>query len=44
VLHNSALARLRDENPDLASRFDHMVIQKLSNALTRTNKLVATFR
>ncbi len=44
VLHNAALARLRQENPDLASRFDHMVIQKLSNALTRTNKLVATFR
>ena len=44
VLHNSALARLRHENPDLAGRFDHMVIQKLSNALTRTNKLVATFR
>lgn len=44
VLHKAALARLRTDNPDLAGRFDHMVIQKLSHALTRTNKLVATFR
>ena len=44
VLHKSALARLRAHHPDLAGRFDHMVIQKLSNALTRTSKLVAMFR
>ena len=44
VLREPALARLRAENPDLAGRFDQMVIRKLSGALTRTNKLVATFR
>lgn len=44
VLPKCALARLRADHPDLAGRLDHMVIQKLSNALTRTNKLVAMFR
>ena len=44
VLHKSALARLRTDHADLAGRFDHMVIHKLSNALFRTNKLMAAFR
>ena len=44
VLHKSALTLLRSEHPDLATRFDHMVIRKLSHALTRTNQLITTFR
>ena len=44
VLHKSALARLRSDHADLAGRFDHIVIRKLSNALVRTNKLMAAFR
>ena len=44
VLHAAALERLRVDHPALSRRFDHMVIQKLSNALTRTNKLVAMFQ
>jgi len=44
VLRKDSLARLRAVRPDLATRFDHMVIDKISRALTRTNKLVAMFR
>ncbi len=44
VLHKTDLARLREECPDLAVTFDHMVIRKVSHALTRTNKLVAMYR
>ena len=44
VLRETALERLRREQPELARRFDHMVIVKLSNALMRANRLVATYR
>ena len=44
VLHKASLARLRTECPDLAVTFDHMVIRKVSHALTRTNKLIAMYR
>ena len=44
VLHRGDLARMRDDCPELAMRFDHMVIKKISAALARTNKLVAMFR
>jgi len=44
VLRRDELARLRAAHPDLATRFDHMVIQKVSHALTRANKLVALYR
>lgn len=44
VLQKDALARLRATHPALATRFDHMVIQRISHALTRSNTLVAMFR
>jgi SulP family sulfate permease len=44
VLHRSALELLRADAPELALRFDHMVIRRVSHALTRTNKLVALYR
>lgn len=44
ILRKDALSRLRATHPELATSFDHMVIQKISRDLTRTNKLVAMFR
>ncbi len=44
VLRRDGLARLRAEHPDLATMFDHMVIHKVSHALTRANKLLAVYR
>jgi len=44
VLRREALAQLRAAHPDLAALFDHMVIHKVSHALTRANKLLALYR
>ncbi|MGE4062282.1 MAG: SLC26A/SulP transporter family protein [Rhodospirillaceae bacterium] len=44
VLRRESLARLREDNPGLAAKFDHMVIHKVSHALTRANKLLAVYR
>lgn len=44
VLRRDALAQLRGAHPDLAALFDRMVIQKVSHALTRANKLLALYR
>lgn len=44
VLRREALAQLRHAHPDLATRFDRMVIHKISHALTRANKLLALYR
>jgi len=41
VLHKEGLSRLRMNHPDLAEKFDYMVIRKLSRDLVRTGKLVA---
>ncbi len=42
ILHKDALQRMRIAHPDLAKRFDHMVIRKVSESLTRANRLIAT--
>jgi SulP family sulfate permease len=44
VLRREDLHRLRAAHPDLAAMFDHMVIHKVSHALTRANKLLALYR
>ncbi len=44
VLRREDLARLREAHPTLAAMFDHMVIHKVSHALTRANKLLALYR
>ena len=44
VLRRDDLARLRAAHPDVAAAFDHMVIHKVSHALTRANKLLALYR
>ncbi len=44
VLNRGALARLRAGRPALALAFDHVVIQKISRALSQTNKLVALYK
>lgn len=44
VLSESALRKLRDSNPSLASKFDLYVIKKLTNTLIRANKLIASLR
>lgn len=44
VLRREDLRRLRDAHPELAAMFDHMVIHKVSHALTRANKLLALYR
>ncbi len=44
VLRREDLKRLRESHPDLAAMFDHMVIHKISHALTRVNKLLALYR
>jgi SulP family sulfate permease len=44
VLRREALVQLRAAHPDLAALFDHMVIHKVSHALTRANKLLALYR
>ncbi|MES2949304.1 MAG: SulP family inorganic anion transporter [Pseudomonadota bacterium] len=42
ALDNAALKRMRLQDPNMAMRFDHMVIAKLSHALRRANRLSAT--
>ena len=42
ALDTAALQRMRAQAPDMAMRFDHMVISKLSHALHRANRLSAT--
>ena len=40
VLHQEALARMRTDNPALATQLDHMVIRKLVSSLCRSNKFL----
>ncbi len=42
ALDNAALKRMRLQAPDMAMRFDHLVIAKLSHSLHRANRLSAT--
>jgi sulfate permease, SulP family len=44
ILSKLALARMRIEAPELVTRFEHMVIRKVSESLARSNQLVATLR
>ena len=38
------IARMRAELPELVTRFEHMVIRKVSESLARSNQLVTTLR
>jgi SulP family sulfate permease len=42
ALDTAALRRMRAQCPELATRFDHVVIAKLAHALKRANRLSAT--
>ena len=42
VMHRAALERMRRERPELATKFDHMVIRSLSASLKRTSQMVAS--
>ena len=42
VMSRSALERMRQERPEVATQFDHMVIRSVAGALKRTNQMVAT--
>ena len=42
TLSEANMAKMRTENPSLATKLDLMVIAKLSNSLQRANKLIAT--
>ena len=42
VMHRSALERMRGERPELATRFDHMVIRNVAGSLKRTTQMVTT--
>lgn len=42
TLTDTSMAKMRKENPDLATKLDIMVIRKLSNSLLRANKLITT--
>jgi len=42
VLHREALTQMRAEHPELATKFDHMVIRSIAASLTRTNQMIAT--
>ena len=44
ILSKLALARMRVELPELVTRFEHMVIRKVSESLARSNQLVTTLR
>ena len=41
-MHRSALERMRAERPELATRFDHMVIRSVAGSLKRTTQMVTT--
>ena len=42
VMHRAALERMREERPELATRFDHMVIRSVASSLKRTTQMVTT--
>ena len=42
VMSRSALERMRAERPELATRFDHMVIRSVAGSLKRTTQMVTT--
>src|SRR5688572_27389900 len=42
VMRRAALERMRSEKPDLATRFDHMVIRNVAASLKRTTQMVTT--
>ena len=42
VMHRAALERMREERPELATRFDHMVIRSVAGSLKRTTLMVTT--
>jgi CRP-like cAMP-binding protein len=42
ILSTNDLNRMRVSTPELATRFDHMVIRKVSRSLTRANRLIST--
>jgi SulP family sulfate permease len=44
AFHKDMLTRLRASHPDLATKFDLMVIRKVSGALARTSTLVTMFK
>jgi len=44
VLTRRRFERLRLTHPDIATRFDHLVIGRLARTLGRTNKLLAMYR
>lgn len=44
ILSKLALARMRIDAPELVTRFEHMVIRKVSESLARSNQLVTTLR
>jgi CRP-like cAMP-binding protein len=44
ILSKLALARMRAELPELVTRFEHMVIRKVSESLARSNQLLTTLR
>jgi len=44
ILSKLALARMRAELPELVTRFEHMVIRKVSDSLARSNQLITTLR
>jgi SulP family sulfate permease len=44
ILSKLELARMRAQLPELVTRFEHMVICKVSESLARSNQLVSTLR
>jgi SulP family sulfate permease len=42
VMRRVALERMRTEKPELATRFDHMVIRSVAGSLKRTTQMVTT--
>jgi sulfate permease, SulP family len=40
LMHRSALQRMREERPELATQFDHMVIRSVAGSLKRTTQMV----
>jgi SulP family sulfate permease len=42
VMRRAALERMRSERPELATRFDHMVIRSVAGSLKRTTQMVTT--
>jgi SulP family sulfate permease len=42
IMRRAALERMRAEKPELATRFDHMVIRSVANSLKRTTQMVTT--